>query len=108
MEVLNIGFIGLGVMGQPIVGRLLQAGYAVEVSDLSADAVATAVAAGATATSDSSPVGTGKDLVFISVTNAAITEQLVCDPGGLLDTGRVAFQQFSCVWVARFQKYIAC
>lgn len=86
MEVLNIGFIGLGVMGQPIVGRLLQAGYAVEVSDLSADAVATAVAAGATATSDSSPVGTGKDLVFISVTNAAITEQLVCDPGGLLDT----------------------
>ncbi|MBL4622218.1 MAG: NAD(P)-dependent oxidoreductase [Immundisolibacteraceae bacterium] len=86
MEVFNIGFIGLGVMGQPIVARLVQAGHAVEVSDLSAEAVANAVAAGATAATNSSTIGAGKNLVFISVTNAAITEQIVCDPGGLLDT----------------------
>lgn len=44
----NIGFIGLGNMGGPMAENLLKAGHAVKVFDLSADAVATAVKAGAT------------------------------------------------------------
>ncbi len=82
----NIGFVGLGAMGQPIVGRLLQAGFAVEVADLSADLVALAQAAGATAAADSKALGAGKNLVFVSVSNASITEQVICEPGGLLDS----------------------
>lgn len=44
----NIGFIGLGNMGGPMAANLLKAGHAVKVFDLSADAVAKAVEAGAT------------------------------------------------------------
>ncbi|NIZ02207.1 3-hydroxyisobutyrate dehydrogenase [Thalassospira lucentensis] len=44
----NIGFIGLGNMGGPMAENLLKAGHAVKVFDLSADAVAAAVKAGAT------------------------------------------------------------
>ena len=86
MDNFNIGFIGLGAMGQPIVGRLLQGGYAVQVADLSADLVETAKAAGATVAADSKLLGAGKNLVFISVSNAKITEQVICESGGLLDS----------------------
>ncbi|PKR59505.1 3-hydroxyisobutyrate dehydrogenase [Thalassospira lohafexi] len=44
----NIGFIGLGNMGGPMAENLLKAGHALKVYDLSADAVAKAVEAGAT------------------------------------------------------------
>ncbi|RCK26347.1 3-hydroxyisobutyrate dehydrogenase [Thalassospira lucentensis] len=44
----NIGFIGLGNMGGPMAENLLKAGHALKVFDLSADAVAKAVEAGAT------------------------------------------------------------
>jgi len=43
----NIGFIGLGNMGGPMAENLLKAGHALKVYDLSADAVAKAVEAGA-------------------------------------------------------------
>ena len=86
MENFRIGFIGLGAMGQPIVGRLLQGGYAVQVTDLSAELVASAKAAGATVAADSKALGVGKNLVFMSVSNATITEQIVSEPGGLLDS----------------------
>ncbi len=85
MAQFNIGFVGLGAMGQPIVGRLLQAGHPVQVADLSEELVNQAIAAGATAAESSRTVGRGKNLVFVSVSNAAITEQVICEPGGLLD-----------------------
>ncbi|WP_412776223.1 3-hydroxyisobutyrate dehydrogenase [Thalassospira lucentensis] len=44
----NIGFIGLGNMGGPMAENLLKAGHALKVYDLSADAIAKAVNAGAT------------------------------------------------------------
>ncbi|WP_417823673.1 3-hydroxyisobutyrate dehydrogenase [Thalassospira lucentensis] len=44
----NIGFIGLGNMGGPMAENLLKAGHALKVYDLSADAIAKAVDAGAT------------------------------------------------------------
>ncbi len=49
---MKIGFMGLGKMGQPMVGRLLQAGHEVVVRDMVPEAVQTAVAAGAVAADD--------------------------------------------------------
>ena len=43
----TIGFVGLGNMGGPMVARLLGTGYTVHVFDIDADALQTAVAAGA-------------------------------------------------------------
>jgi 3-hydroxyisobutyrate dehydrogenase len=45
----RIAFIGLGNMGGPMAANLLKAGHTLQVFDLSPDAVAHAVAAGATA-----------------------------------------------------------
>jgi 3-hydroxyisobutyrate dehydrogenase-like beta-hydroxyacid dehydrogenase len=45
----EIGFVGLGAMGAPMVRRLLRAGHGVIAHDLNADAVHAAVAAGAQA-----------------------------------------------------------
>lgn len=47
-----IGFIGLGKMGGPMAANLLKAGHRLTVHDLSADAVARAVALGAEAAPD--------------------------------------------------------
>ncbi|BEU86650.1 hypothetical protein TAMA11512_01140 [Selenomonas sp. TAMA-11512] len=35
----NVGFIGLGIMGKPMVRSLLKAGFAVTVFDVATDAV---------------------------------------------------------------------
>mgnify|MGYP000314398766 CR=1 FL=1 len=43
---MKIGFIGLGIMGRPMVKNLLQAGAEVIVSDLNQEAVKDVVAAG--------------------------------------------------------------
>ena len=43
----TIGFIGLGIMGRPMSGHLLKAGYTLVVHDVVREAVAAAVAAGA-------------------------------------------------------------
>ena len=72
-------------MGQAIASRIIQAGHVVAVHDLSAQAVKTMVERGATASGEKEPLGKNKNLVFLSVSHADITEKLICDPGGLLD-----------------------
>lgn len=47
MDDLRLGFLGLGAMGGPMVGRLLAAGYAVSAYDPRAERLAAAVEAGA-------------------------------------------------------------
>jgi len=80
---LEIGFIGLGAMGQAIVSRIVNENYVVAVHDLSADAMRVAVNNGAV--EQGGKPGTGKGLVFLSVSHADIVEKLICEPGGLLD-----------------------
>ncbi|HEX7259353.1 MAG TPA: decarboxylating 6-phosphogluconate dehydrogenase [Candidatus Saccharimonadia bacterium] len=49
---MKIGFMGLGKMGQPMVGRLLEAGHEVIVRDLQPEAVKAAVEKGASEATD--------------------------------------------------------
>jgi 3-hydroxyisobutyrate dehydrogenase-like beta-hydroxyacid dehydrogenase len=43
----RIGFIGIGIMGKPMAGRLLEAGYQLAVLDRSPDCTADLVGRGA-------------------------------------------------------------
>ncbi|MFT6624909.1 MAG: 3-hydroxyisobutyrate dehydrogenase-like beta-hydroxyacid dehydrogenase [Cycloclasticus sp.] len=86
MNSFQIGFIGLGAMGQAIVARILRAGYPITVYDLSEAAVNSAVSMGAKEAKNLKQLAASKELVFICVSHADITEQLVCEPGGLLDS----------------------
>ncbi len=60
----TIGFIGLGHMGFPMVQNLLKYNYTVIVYDISPEAIAHAVAAGATAADNVADLTQKSDIVF--------------------------------------------
>ena len=59
----DIGFIGLGNMGGPMLANLVKAGHQVKAFDLSADAMARAAEAGAQTTNDAASACRGVDIV---------------------------------------------
>ncbi|MGR3661148.1 MAG: NAD(P)-dependent oxidoreductase [Paracoccaceae bacterium] len=81
MSKLTLGFVGLGRMGGPMSSRLLARGFEVAVFDMSADAVAAAVANGATGYGSPAEVGAHADLVFVSLPTPDIVGKVVAGIG---------------------------
>ena len=70
-----VGFIGLGLMGQPMCLRLVQAGYTTTVWNRTKTKIQTLVDAGASAASSPAEVAANSDVVFLCLTDdAAVTE----------------------------------
>ena len=86
MTKLKLGFVGLGAMGQAMVKKIIAAGFALQVYDLNQQALQQAEALGATPAQSLEDLGADKDLVLISVSNADLTEEVICAPGGLLSS----------------------
>lgn len=84
MSDLKLGFIGLGAMGQAMVNRILAAGFALQVYDRDKTVLQQAQAKGASSAQNIGELGADKDLVLVSVSNADLTEAVICAPGGLL------------------------
>ena len=61
---MNIGFIGLGLMGRPMAENLLKAGHSLQVKDLRREAAASLISAGAKWADDAAR---GVDIVFTSL-----------------------------------------
>lgn len=80
----TVGFIGLGSMGAPIVGRLLGAGYAVQAYDPSGSALARAVEAGARGCESAGAAARGSAVVFVAVTNQDVLGEVLRAPDGIL------------------------
>lgn len=68
---MNIGFIGLGLMGRHMAANLLKAGHRLKVKDLRREAANELIAAGAQWADD---VAAGADIVFTSVPGPADVE----------------------------------
>ncbi|HTU01126.1 MAG TPA: NAD(P)-dependent oxidoreductase [Candidatus Sulfotelmatobacter sp.] len=81
----RIGFIGLGLMGQPMSRRLLAAGYPVTVWNRTAEKVKALLEAGARWAESARAVAAASDVVFLSLTDAAACEHVVCGPEGILE-----------------------
>jgi len=79
----KIGFVGLGSMGLPMAGRLLDEGYGLVVHDLNAAAVATLVARGAEAAPSPKAVADAVDTVLMSLPTPQIVEAVVLGENGL-------------------------
>lgn len=78
-KVEKIGFIGLGVMGEPMCVNLVRkSGFTVQVYDRSADAVARVADKGGIAVASPEALGAGADIVFLSLPSIAQVES-VCD-----------------------------
>jgi len=85
---MKIGFIGLGIMGKPMVKNLLKGGYSVTVHNRSEGAVKELVAAGATAGGSSSATAAQSDVIITMLPDGPDVEAVVLGPGGILEGAR--------------------
>jgi 2-hydroxy-3-oxopropionate reductase len=80
-----LGFIGLGIMGKPMVGHLLAAGHKVSVFDRSADSVREVVAKGAVSCPNSRAVASVSDLIFVMVPDTPDVEEVLFGKDGVAE-----------------------
>ncbi len=80
----KVGFIGLGIMGKPMVKNLLKAGIDTTVYDINAAAVEALAAEGAKAAKSAKEAAEDKDVVITMVPNAKIVESLLAGEDGIL------------------------
>jgi 2-hydroxy-3-oxopropionate reductase len=82
---MKLGFIGLGIMGKPMVKNLLKAGYSVVVYDIIPDAVAGMVAAGATSAGSPREVASQVQIVITMLPNSPQVKEVMLGAGGVLE-----------------------
>jgi 3-hydroxyisobutyrate dehydrogenase len=80
-----IGFIGLGTMGGPMAGHLLEAGRQVVVWNRSPTRMTPLVAAGAEAATDPADVASRSAIVMLCVSDTPDVTEVVTGPSGVLD-----------------------
>ncbi|MGE0118343.1 MAG: NAD(P)-dependent oxidoreductase [Dongiaceae bacterium] len=86
MKILTIGFIGLGVMGEPICRNLTRkSNHRIRVYDLDPAPVQRLVQDGAKASESAGAAIRGSDIVFVSLPSGQTLVELAYAPGGILD-----------------------
>ncbi len=86
---MDIGFIGLGNMGQPMARRLIEAGHKLVVYDTRNDAVAPLVALGAQVASSPADVADRVETVMASLPSLQISKKVALGEGGVIHGKRV-------------------
>jgi len=88
MDSHTYGFIGLGNMGGPMAGRLLDAGYRLAVHDRSEAALAPLLAQGARRCASARELAGEVDTVLLSLPTPDIVERVVLGPDGVAEGKR--------------------
>jgi hypothetical protein len=86
---MDIGFIGLGNMGQPMARRLIEAGHKLVVYDTRNDAVAPLVALGAKLGSSPQDVADRVETVMSSLPSLQISQKVATGEGGVIHGKKV-------------------
>ncbi|MHB8909339.1 MAG: NAD(P)-dependent oxidoreductase [Syntrophales bacterium] len=81
---MNVGFIGLGLMGAPMALNLARGGHPLWVHDRRAEAAAPLAAAGARVCTSSEEAARTADVTFIMVPDTAAVEEAILGPDGVL------------------------
>lgn len=81
----QIGFIGLGIMGRPMLKNLLKAGHTVVAYGRTPAKVDAVVADGALRGTSNSDVGARSEVVITMLPNGPEVEEVVLGPGGVLE-----------------------
>ena len=79
----SIGIIGLGVMGRPMGGNLVRAGYETLGYDTNAEALAAFVADGGVAANGSADLASRSDAVITMLPSSEAVSDVVLGPGGV-------------------------
>lgn len=89
MSTREFGFIGLGRMGEPMGGRLIDAGYALKVYDNREEAASSLSGKGAKRLASVAQVGDEAETIFLSLPTPQIVEQVCLGAGGLIEGRKV-------------------
>lgn len=81
----DVGFIGLGIMGRPMVRNLMAAGHKVTVYDVVGTAIEEMATEGATPASSSREVAEKNSLIITMVPDSADSEAAILGPNGVLE-----------------------
>ena len=81
----RIGFIGIGLMGQPMSRRLLAAGYPLMVWNRTKDKAKDLLTAGATWSNSPKALAQSSDIVITMVTDSKASEEVSCGVNGVLE-----------------------
>src|SRR5262249_58270170 len=79
----KVGFIGLGVLGNPRAGHLIKAGHALPVHNRSRRAVDELAAAGATPASSPAEVARSSNIVITMLPDTPDVERVLAGPDGV-------------------------
>jgi 3-hydroxyisobutyrate dehydrogenase len=105
----SIGYVGIGLMGLPMVRRLCSRGYRVRCYDIVKEKIGTAVAAGATAASSPADAARDTDFVLLNLPTTKAVEAAVFGDNGV--TGVMHPPQllidFSTIKVAKGKSFAA-
>ena len=84
----KLGFLGTGLMGSPMILRLLDAGYNIYIWNRTAEKIISLLENGATAADSPAAVAIESEIVFMCLTDANAVEQVVFGDNGVVKTGR--------------------
>ncbi len=84
----SVGFIGLGIMGQPMAMNLLKAGYSVTVYNRSLHKADSLISAGAKAARSPGEAAQQADFVYTIVSDSAAMEEITLGKDGILEAIR--------------------
>jgi len=84
----RIGFIGLGLMGKPMAGHLVKAGYSVTVHNRSQSSVEELVAQGAQAAFSPKEVAANSDVLITMLPDSPDVKTVALGPNGILAGAR--------------------
>jgi 3-hydroxyisobutyrate dehydrogenase-like beta-hydroxyacid dehydrogenase len=85
----HLGFVGVGQMGGPMAGRLLDAGYTLTVFDARAAALQSLAARGAQVAKSAAEVGSLADTVLVSLPTPAIVREVILGASGVASGSKV-------------------
>ena len=83
---MNVGFIGTGTMGQPMLANLVKKGFAVIAYDVVPASLAAAVKLGATGAGSSADVAKRTDLLVTMLPSSSHVEAVYLGAGGILES----------------------
>jgi 2-hydroxy-3-oxopropionate reductase len=85
---LNVGFIGLGIMGKPMALNLIKGGYPLWVYGRRVESMAPLTAVGAHACASPEEAARAADITFTMVSDTQDVEQVILGPKGILSGAR--------------------
>ena len=81
----NLGFVGLGIMGRPMLNNLIKAGHKVVAYTRNAKTLDASVAAGAQRAASNREVGERADVIFAMLPDGPEVEAVVLGQAGILE-----------------------